>query len=186
MSAVRYWKISHKFHVSDYVAPPVGSSWVLPKYSPLLHTLDRLTHSQFEMGLSGIYLEHYIKEMALRSRALAQASTDAKDLFELNTKFERKMALEKPLEFANVYAGFLILLFGFGISIGALFTEFLRYNSEKKRQQIAARRLRVLRMVMEFSFLRQQSRLTPKNRMRHFRNANFLLCGTRKDALNAL
>ena len=145
------------------MTPPVGSAWVLPKNSPLLFQLDKNIYRQFEMGLSGIHLELYIKHMAHKSRELAQASNDSKDLFEMNTKFRRETILEKPLEFANLYAGFLILFFGSGISLCFLLFELWRHKPEEQNPNVAVKKLRRARFLHGVHLFR---RGTQKKRVR--------------------
>jgi len=131
MSAVRYWNINHRFHVSDYVAPPVGSSWVLSKHSPLIHPLNKIIQGHFQTGLGGFYADEYVKEIALKSRAYAQASTKADDLFEINTNYRETELKEKPLEFVNLYASFMILFLGSAGAVVILVVEKIRFNSSR-------------------------------------------------------
>jgi len=126
MAELRYWKIKHKFFISDYLTPPVGSSWVLPKYSPLLTILDRLQFSQFEMGLANRYVEDYQQAVAKQIRKLAEISNVTDDTFAINTNYVRETEGAKPLRIDNLYGAFFILFFGVSVAFAYLIFEIIR------------------------------------------------------------
>jgi hypothetical protein len=129
MMEVRYWKLRHQFYVSDFVTPPVGSAWSLPKYSPLLPNLDKMSFRIYEMGLADKFLLDYQVSFAKVLRAVAAASNSTDDTFDLNSDFKNDDDNgPKPLKLLNLYGGFFILLFGAVVGFAILLTERIHYN----------------------------------------------------------
>jgi len=129
MMQVRYWKVRHQFHVSDFVSPPVGSAWVLAKFSPLLPNLDKMSFRIYEMGLADKYLIDSQTAFAKFFRALAQVSNSTDDIFAFNANFKNDDDNSpKPLKMENVYGGFFIIFFGFIVGMALMVVERIKHK----------------------------------------------------------
>lgn len=140
---IRYWKLRHSFHVSDFVSPPVGSSWVLPKHAPWLQAFDKASFPIYEMGLANKYMTDYQVDIAKVIRAKAQGSNSTQDMFDLNTNFKGDDEGPRPLVMANLYAAFFILLFGVAFGAILLGLEIARTNEFNNALMDKQRRLRI-------------------------------------------
>lgn len=129
MMEIRYWRIRHNFFISDFVSPPVGAAWVLPKYSAWLPTFNRVTYPVFEMGLATKYLYDYQVQVANLLRAQTNLVDSTQDSFELNSNYKGdEEAGPKPLVMSNMHAGFLILILGSIIGCVSFLLEIVRQN----------------------------------------------------------